>query len=64
MWFLSVLNALIIDTKIGVIKKKLHLLERIKIMKYNTSNLRRTLIFNSEKCKKNKEKKERCVYAS
>jgi hypothetical protein len=30
--FLSVLNALIIDTKIGVIIKKVHLLEHIKII--------------------------------
>jgi hypothetical protein len=30
--FLSVLNALIIDTKIGVIIKKVHLLEHIKMV--------------------------------
>jgi hypothetical protein len=36
MWeFLSILNALIIDTKIGVIIKNVHLLEHIKIVNRN-----------------------------
>jgi hypothetical protein len=37
--FLSVLNALIIDTKIGVIIKKVHLLEHINIVKVEVHHL-------------------------